>query len=288
MNTSVFARAEEFIWKNARTLDRRLFAFHFKGGPAQAVIDALRAYQNVDGGFGNALEPDIRCPDSQPVPVQHALEILDSVGWDDAMAQRVCEYLVTITTDEGGVPFVLPSVRAYPRAPWWNTDDDPPASLNPTAAIAGMLHKHNVDHPWLAPATDFCHKQIGELGSLEVHQAATVFTFLFHAPDRAWAEAQLERLMAILVAEGHIALAEDVGYVRKPLDWAPTPDHPLRRYFTDAQIEDNLNAVLAAQREDGGWSIAWPPVSPSCELEWRGWITVNTLVILKANKRLGD
>ena len=80
--TSVFDHAETFIWSNARLLERRLFAYHFRGGARQAVLAALRAYQNEDGGFGQALEPDIRCPDSQPVPVQHALEIMDAVGAD--------------------------------------------------------------------------------------------------------------------------------------------------------------------------------------------------------------
>lgn len=52
----------------------------FKDGSPNYVVDALRLYQNADGGFGNALEPDIRCPDSQPVPVQYALKVLDPVG----------------------------------------------------------------------------------------------------------------------------------------------------------------------------------------------------------------
>src|SRR5690242_20846862 len=64
---NLFERAEEFIWHNARLLERRLFDFHFRSGSSQAVLSALRAYQNEDGGFGNALEPDIRCPESQPV-----------------------------------------------------------------------------------------------------------------------------------------------------------------------------------------------------------------------------
>ena len=81
----LFERAEEFIWKNARLLERRLFEFHFRSGSSRAVLSALRAYQNKDGGFGNALEPDIRCPDSQPVPTQHALEIMDVVGFDEMM-----------------------------------------------------------------------------------------------------------------------------------------------------------------------------------------------------------
>ena len=86
---NLFQQAEEFIWCNARLLERRLFDFYFKSGSAQAVLAALCAYQNEDGGFGNALEPDIRCPESQPVPTQHALEILDVVGFDAAVGQRI-------------------------------------------------------------------------------------------------------------------------------------------------------------------------------------------------------
>ena len=29
------------------------------------------------------------------------------------------------------------------------------------------------------------------------------------------------------------------------------------------------------QHEDGGWTITWPPLSPACELEWRGWVTLH-------------
>ena len=38
----------------------------FEDGPAEPVIEALRGYRNPDGGFGHALEPDVRCPSSQP------------------------------------------------------------------------------------------------------------------------------------------------------------------------------------------------------------------------------
>ena len=144
MGSSIFDRAETFIWQNARLLERQQFAYHFKGGSRASVIAALRAYQNSDGGFGNALEPDVRCPESQPVPVQHAFEILDTVGFDREMVQQTCDYLMMIATPEGGVPWLLPSAHHYPRASWWNTVDSPPASLNPTAAIAGLLHKNKL------------------------------------------------------------------------------------------------------------------------------------------------
>lgn len=286
MSQTIFERAETFIYKNARLLERQLFAYHFKGGSRELVIAALRAYQNADGGFGNALEPDIRCPDSQPVPVQHALEILDKVGIDAKMVQRACDYLMTITTPEGGVPWLLPSAHQYPRASWWNAEENLTASLNPTAAIVGLLHKNNIEHEWLEPATAYCWSKIADLQPTEMHEMGTVLTFLYHVSDRDRAEEKLSSLVEAMLGTDLVADPNATGYVRKPLDWASTPDHPLRKYFTEEEIAANLDAVEAEQQEDGGWNITWPPVSPSCELEWRGWITVGTLCTLQANGRL--
>ena len=81
--SDILARAADFIWRNARLLDRQRFAFHFENGSRQDVVHGLLAYQNGDGGFGAALEPDLRDPSSQPVPAQHALEVLDEVGFDE-------------------------------------------------------------------------------------------------------------------------------------------------------------------------------------------------------------
>ena len=65
-----------------------------------------------------------------------ALCILDEAeAFGDPMVTQVCDYLLSITTAEGGVPFVLPSVHDYPRAPWWESGDQPPASLNPTSTL---------------------------------------------------------------------------------------------------------------------------------------------------------
>jgi hypothetical protein len=279
----VFQRAEEFIWKNARLLERRLFAYHFKGGSGEAVRAALLAYQNEDGGFGNALEPDIRCPNSQPVPVQHALEFMDEVGADEDAVRRACDFLTSITTEEGGVPFVLPTVRDYPRAPWWNCEDAPPASLNPTAGIVGLLYKLGIAHLWRDRAAAYCWDKIPHIQPDDMHELGTAFTFLQYAPERDKADAEFERLARHLVSSGLVADLNSTDYARKPLDWAPTPDHPLRPYLEEAAIQANLETLVAGQQEDGGWTIPWPPVSPLCEIEWRGWVTLGALKTLKAN-----
>ncbi|MCX6069061.1 MAG: hypothetical protein NT121_25505 [Chloroflexi bacterium] len=280
---NLFEQAEEFIWHNARLLERRLFDFHFRSGSSQAVLSALRAYQNKDGGFGNALEPDIRCPESQPVPTQHALEILDTIGFDEIMVQRICDFLLSITTEEGGVPFVLPSVRNYPHAPWWNTEDNPPASLNPTAILCGLLHKHAVHHVWLERSTAYCWEKIPGLLPNEQHEMGCVLTFLRYVPQQERAEKEIKRLSEHLLSSGLVAEAGATGYVRKALDWAPFPDDPLRVHFSEQDIRANLEEIVAGQQEDGGWGITWTPISPGCEMEWRGWVTVGALLRLQAN-----
>src|SRR6476661_5154691 len=119
--STVLERAADFIWRNTRLLDRRRFSHLFLGAATSPVVAALQAYQNADGGFGNALEPDKRCPDSQPVDVEVALRVLDELGddsvWRVGIVERAIDFLAEITTPDGGIPFVLPSVRAFPRAP---------------------------------------------------------------------------------------------------------------------------------------------------------------------------
>jgi hypothetical protein len=79
--SQILSRAKDFLYKNARLLDRKRYEYHFEGGSSVEVINVLKAYQNEDGGFGNALEPDIRCPQSQPVPTEMALTIMEEVGF---------------------------------------------------------------------------------------------------------------------------------------------------------------------------------------------------------------
>src|SRR5688572_22887704 len=109
------AAAAAFVWRSARLLDRHRYAHGFlRAGPAP-VLATLRAYQNPDGGFGHALEPDLRTPASQPQPVELALHVLDELdAFADPMVGRACDYLATITTPDGGVPFVLPDAQDYP------------------------------------------------------------------------------------------------------------------------------------------------------------------------------
>jgi hypothetical protein len=289
MNDHLIERAQDFIWRNARLLERQLFTYLFRDGAPEAVIGALRAYQNPDGGFGQALEPDKRCPDSQPVDVEMALKILDVCSAltdpqvQELLINPLCDFLASITAPSGGVPFALPSVNNYPHAPWWTTEANPPASLNPTASITGFLFKSGIQHPWLKSAESFCWETIAGLHSEQYHDLMPVLTFLANAPDSQRAQPEIRRILNHIRQSKLVELDPQAGgYVKMPLDWAPSPDSPCRSLFDQETIERHLNALQQRQQSDGGWPINWDPISPGVELEWRGWVTIEALKVLKA------
>ncbi len=285
--TPDLSKATDFVWRTARLLERHRFAFLFLGGGRQAVLEALRPYQNADGGFGHGLEPDVRAPVSQPVPTWTALCILDEAeAFADPMVMRACEYLQSITTAEGGVPFVLLSVRDYPHAPWWETADQPPASLNPTAAIAALLHKHRIAHPWLTVATEYCWRQLDAMEQTTPYEMRAVLPFLDWVSDRERAEQVFARVGPKILEQKLVTLSPTTEEeTHSPLNFATRPQSLARRLFSDEVIETHLDALAAAQQEDGGWQFNWLAWNPATALEWRGVVTLEALVTLRAYGR---
>lgn len=289
------AASERFVWCNARLLERLRFEYLFRGGDAARVVAALGPYQNPDGGFGGALEPDFRGPVSQPTTLEQALKILDEVErFDAGIVNPACDWLTSVTTAEGGVPMVLASAAEYPRAPWWNPA--PEASILPTGGIAGLLYAHGVDQPWLGPATEFCWRAFDAVperiarGDFLVQVAYDVrsgLVFLDHVPDRGRAEEVAARLGPLLIEAGMIALDPAApGEVAMPLDFAPDTSTLARRWFDDVTIDAHLDALVKGQQDDGGWPVNWQIWTPVAGPEWRGWQTVERLKTLRAYRRL--
>ena len=141
MTTPLINQTREFMYKQARLLECQLFRALFEDGAREPVLAALRAYQNSDGGFGNALEPDLRTPASQPLAVERAFFVLDAINaFDDPMVLKACDWLDEHSTADGGVPFALPTLEGYPHSPWMQADNKA-AQLNPTASLCTYLMK---------------------------------------------------------------------------------------------------------------------------------------------------
>src|SRR6266542_1468771 len=117
--THPLSRAEKFLAVSGRLLERLEFDHLFRAGPADAVLAALLPYQNADGGFGKALEPDGRGPGSQPVHTHFALRLLDEIGLvSGRVVADICRYLASVSQPDGGVPFVHPNITDSPKDPW--------------------------------------------------------------------------------------------------------------------------------------------------------------------------
>jgi hypothetical protein len=286
-----FAAARGFLLREGRLLERRLFAACFEGAGAGGVADAVRGYRNSDGGFGHGLEPDTRCPASLPIYTEVALQALAAAGAEDrGLIDGACDYLAAVAARAGAggaVPPALPVIESYPRAAHWTEWTFQP-SLNPTAGLAGLLHRLGARHTWLTQATQWCWEQIenAELPG-EVHMLSEVFVFLGQAPDRGRAERAAGRALEQLAkAEMFLADPEATGYGLTPLTIAPHAGSRWRQLFPAAVIEAHLDRLLRDQQPDGGWPITWEPPSDAARLEWRGIVTLTALRTLVSYGRL--
>jgi len=290
MNAPDFDAAATFIAVHARVVDRRRFGRLFDGGPAGPVRDAVAAYRNDDGGFGHGLEPDCRAPGSQPPAVEMAFRLMDEAdAWDDALVRGACDWLASVAPAEGGAAFVEAGPQAlgdWPHAPWWVPEAGHPASLTPTGLISGTLHKRGASHPWLDRATEVMWTRIAALAEPGAYDMFGVLRFLQYVPDRDRAEAAFGRIGPLILERNLVALdPEAAGETHSPLDFAPEPDSLARSLFDDATIKAHLDHLAHAQREDGGWTFNWPAWSPGAERDWRGFLTVDALRVLRANGR---
>jgi hypothetical protein len=283
--TPDFDAAAEFMAGHARVLDRRVFQRLFQGGAPDPVRDAVAAYRNDDGGFGHALEPDLRTAASQPAAVEMALRIMDAAdAWDERLVRDAIDWLTSIAPSEGGATFVLPTLSQGPHAPWWVPAEGNPVSLIQTGQIAGVLYARGFNHPWRDGATEVMWRGIDQLTEPNAYEMFGVLAFLQHVPDRPRAENALQRIGQSLRAL--VTLDPNAeGETHSPLDFAPLPDSIARPLFDDATIEAHLDHLAGAQREDGGWTFNWPAWSPAAESDWRGFLTVDALRLLRANGR---
>jgi hypothetical protein len=221
-----------------------------------------------------------------------ALRIMDLAdAWDERLVRGAIDWLAAIAPAEGGAAFVEPSVSEGPHAPWWVPAEGHPASLIQTGQIAAMLYAREIAHPWLDGATRVMWSGIEKLTEPDAagpngYEMFGVLAFLEHVPDRKRAEDAFGRVGPLLLSSGLVALDPGAeGETFGPLDFAPLPGSIARRLFGAPTIDAHLDHLAGAQRDDGGWMFNFPSWSPAAEADWRGFITVDALRVLRANGR---
>jgi hypothetical protein len=301
MTQEAFARARGFICEHARPLERATFAYEFEDGSVDAIFEALASFQNTDGGFGNAMEPDFRLPDSSVLATTVGLQVLReyNAGSDHFLVQGAMRYLMSTYDAEYEVwPIIPPTADNAPHAPWWGYSDDIADSwggflANPRAEIVGYLHDYAElvsdtlrDQLTAAALTHLSRKA----SDLEMHDLYCYVRLLeTEALPTAVRTSLLEKLDSIIDRLVVMDPTEWDKYVLKPLEIVDRPESPFADGLSDA-VAKNLDFVISRQAENGAWVPTWswgnsfPEVWPQAKLDWSG---VGTVKTLKALKRFG-
>ncbi len=303
LSPEAFSRARAHLLEQARPLERALFAREFEGGSAAAVRDALAAYRNDDGGFGHALEPDLRMPGSSVLATSQALRVLRRihVAADDPFVSGAIDWLVAAFDPMLGAWRSVPrEAEAWPHASHWQWDLHAdgkrwPIGVLPRAEIVSHLHAYPRRVP-PALLDDQTRRLVAALEAADVSIGADALLYcdaFARTPEapRAARDAVARRLRAL----GTELVCRDPEqwhtYVAKPTKLAPFPDSILAESLA-VDVARNLDWEIAHQDADGSWAPYWswrgafPETWPTAEREWRGELTLGTLESLRAFRRI--
>jgi hypothetical protein len=271
LSTLQFATIRDWMYRNARPLDYARWKFHFEDGYAEDILQCLSAYQNLDGGFGHALEPDAWNPHSSPLQTSVAVQLIEACGEiaaDHPLIAGILRYL------SSGVDFkedrwcnVVPTNDDYPHAPWWDSSSDSRDryEYNPTAILVGFALKYadeKADLYYLA------WRLAKELTSLfmkhplsEMHPLLCL-RFLFHIleesghKDESW----FVNAPAKLINDMRLTIMQDLdnwnGYACMPTTFVTSKAHPL---YAELEKETWLDLVSKSTsiNHEGIWDISW-------------------------------
>ena len=297
---AAFYHAQEFLLKHARPLERARYRFHFENAPAAEIRNALAAFQNADGGFGRALEPDFRLPESSAIATAVGFQYLREAGVS-ARDPMVCAAVrwVQAAFDRSldRWPAVPPAVNDWPHAPWWTWSGagTPGFAANPGAEFVAHLWRFReaTEAGFLSELTARAEELVANLPAYpEMHDLLCIIrlaeTPAVPAALRNRAASRVRRAGPAIVARDPQAWAQ---YGVKPLLLAPRSDSLLASRLSEA-LAVNLDYEIDRQGADGAWAPNWnwgglfPEDWPQAEVEWKGVITLQTLLTLRSFGRL--
>ncbi|NOK62035.1 MAG: hypothetical protein GFH27_549321n22 [Chloroflexi bacterium AL-W] len=296
-----FVTAQCFIEANARPLDVALWRFYFSEASTESVLSVLRRYQNPDGGFGHALEPDLRATESSALCTSIAFQIFRTIAAkpDDSMVAQAVSYLLrTLDRARRHWRIIPTSADASPHAPWWNQagreDTFNSFSLNPTAEILGYLYDfpEHVSAEIVSLVSDRVMVHLSDLDTIEMHELLCCLRLLQTRNLPQTVREQVRHKLTELIKE---TVACDPtqwkGYSLRPLQVVQSPDSPFMDGLEEA-VDANLDYEIASQSKDGSWTPTWtwgdayPDDWKKARLEWSGVITLEKLLKLTAFNRI--
>lgn len=280
-------RARAFVAQNGRPLDRAYLDHRLAAtaDSAARVVAELTKFQTVEGGFGRALEPDVRTPAPSAIATSIAFQYLRGIEpWVPAdMAGPAISYLVRTVDRQAWVwPAVDERVGEGPHAPWWtpNLDRFRGYALNPTAELLGYLYAYRAGVPEnvLDRVTQTVLAAVAAAGVIE---SPYELMCCMHLAQTEAAPAEVRHaLHRLLMPSLEAADAEDTHL--DLLRLTPTP-RSFGYEVVRGGLERQAERLIASQAEDGGWRPTWGAWNAEAHAEWRGVITSQAVISLLAH-----
>lgn len=299
---TTFEKARNFVYRNARPLDLARWQYHFEGGSSEAVLHALRFYQNEDGGFGHGIEPDYLNPNSTPMATWAATEIIKEIELSDRshpIVKGILRYLESGTdfsTEHEQWLNTVPTNNDYPHAIWWEYNGNSDFKYNPTAALAAFVLKYadegseifgkcckiaKLAVDWFVSSVPFPEQHV-----------TRCFINLFNAlaennvisADMSVFEDKLKEQVKYNICPDKEKWA--VEYVDKPSDFSITRDSLF--YADNAELaEYECEYIADAQLPDGGFVVTWQWWTDYKEYEisanfWKSSFAIKNMLYLKS------
>lgn len=269
----VFENAKTFVYRNARPLDIARWQYHFENGSKEAVLNALSHYQNEDGGFAHALEPDSWNPSSSPIQTCTATEILREIDYTDKthpIVKGILHYLESGKSFNGKFWWnAIKSNNDYPHAPWWHTESDSTShdDYNPTACLAGFIIRIANTSSELYTLGSRIAKEAFDAyavkGSLnDMHTASCYIRLLEYCKDTRDTDLFDLSVLEIKIKEQvKISISQntdewETSYACKPSQFFNSKSSIF--YADNKTIADfECEFIIKTQLKDGSWNIPW-------------------------------
>ncbi len=297
-----------WIYQNARPLELLTWQYLFEDGDRKRVVDVLMTYQNTDGGFGHALEPDNWNPESSPYTTHYAISLLKRINLTDLehpVYQGIKRYLSSgVHFNDRGWLFSIPSTDRHPHAPWWTYDE----KANKTESIglsAGLIsfvlrffpeNSHLYDQ--VLPIAKSLMRQLLEnhsFGEMGLAGLAELYQTLMEQKIRI---DQMDQVCGVLRQRISQSIVHDTrqwtSHVVRPSRYIKDPSSP---YYAEHEAIMNRELdYLAENRNDQGvWNIDWSwydlnqryaPQFAISENWWKAVTAIETILLLREFNRL--
>ena len=303
-----FDHIENWILRHARPLEAARYDILFGDGKQEDFLVLLKQYQNPDGGFGHALEPDNWDPHSSPYTTLKAMHLMLETGFADfshPLYQGALRYLRSGDgfCDCGGWQFSMPTGNDHPHAPWWSYSEESNGAenLGLSAQIAAFaLTVCEKNDPLYQRAEAVASRALEALmqgtigGEMGVGGCAMLMPYWMQtATPYSPAEITLK-----MMETSNAAIVRDPSrwntHVPRPSAAIPSPASPMYAGNEEA-IRRELDWLIDTLPENDLWPIDWswfdnnaryPAAFAISEMWWKAWCAIEKLTLLRNFDRL--